>query len=79
MIQPVTAPAVDAGAPADPPGNPEDPTAAAMRSLALQRAKFDMEVEERAEMEREADALRDLMLAQLKSEDQYLHKWIEMI
>lgn len=48
-------------------------------SLALQRARFDFDLEERAELQREADALRDMMLAQLKAEDGYLHKWIEMI
>ena len=71
----------DAGAetgPAPPPG-PVDPTVAQMRELALRRAAFDFDLEERAELQREADALRDMMLAQLKAEDGYLHKWIEMI
>jgi hypothetical protein len=63
-------------APAPPP---DDPSAAQMRELALRRARFDFDLEERAELQREADALRDMMLAQLKAEDGYLHKWIEMI
>jgi hypothetical protein len=61
------------------PPAPDDPTAAQMRELALRRATFDFDLEERAELQREADALRDMMLAQLKAEDGYLHKWIEMI
>jgi len=71
----------DAGAetgPATPPV-PDDPTVAQTRALALRRAAFDFDLEERAELQREADALRDMMLAQLKAEDGYLHKWIEMI
>jgi len=73
--------AIDAGATADPPPAPDaaDPTAAQSRALALRRARFDFELEERAEMEREANALHDLMMAQLKAEDGYLKKWIEMI
>ena len=58
---------------------PDDPALAQMRALALRRAAFDFDLEERAELQREADALRDMMLAQLKAEDGYLHKWIEMI
>ncbi len=58
---------------------PDDTTVAQMRELALQRARFDFDLEERAELQREANALRDMMLAQLKAEDGYLHKWIEMI
>ena len=73
----------DAGAEAEPgpaPGPvPDDPAGAQMRALALRRARFDFDLEERAELQREADALRDMMLAQLKAEDGYLHKWIEMI
>jgi len=71
----------DAGAETGPPATPapDDPAAAQMRELALRRAAFDFDLEERAELQREADALRDMMLAQLKAEDGYLHKWIEMI
>ncbi len=71
----------DAGAETGPPVTPppDDPTISQLRELALQRARFDFDLEERAELQREADALRDIMLAQLKAEDGYLHKWIEMI
>lgn len=83
MTAPLALPvrAVDGGAAADPPPPPDgsDPSAAQSRALAVRRARFDFDLEERAEMEREANALRDLMIAQLKAEDGYLHKWIEMI
>jgi len=71
----------DAGAETGPSTTPppDDPTVAQMRALALRRATFDLDLEERAELQREADVLRDMMLAQLKAEDGYLHKWIEMI
>lgn len=44
-----------------------------------QQAQFDQETEERAELMREANALRDLMLAQLKDDDEALKKYIAMI
>ena len=47
--------------------------------LLLQRQRFDLANEERAEWMREQDAMRDMMMAQLKDEDAYLKKWIEMI
>lgn len=47
--------------------------------LAVLRQAFDFETEERAEMQRESDALQSLMLAQLKSEDSYMQKWIGLI
>jgi len=68
---------VETGPAPGPP--PDDPAAAQMRALAVRRAQFDFDLEERAELQREADALRDMMLVQLKAEDGYLHKWIEMI
>ncbi len=49
------------------------------RRLLLQRQRFDLNNEERAEWMREQDAMRDIMMAQLKNEDAYLKKWIEMI
>jgi hypothetical protein len=36
-------------------------------------------MEERAELEREANVLRDMMLAQLKDDDEALKKYIAMI
>jgi hypothetical protein len=70
----------DAGAETGPPApQPDDPASAQMQALAVRRAQFDFDLEERAEFQREADALHDMMLAQLKAEDGYLKKWIEMI
>jgi hypothetical protein len=44
-----------------------------------QQAEFDEQMEERAELMREANALRDIMLAQLKADDEALKKYIAMI
>ena len=44
-----------------------------------QQAQFDETMEERAELEREANVLRDMMLAQLKADDEALKKYIAMI
>jgi hypothetical protein len=70
-----------ASAPDDPAAAsaPDDPAAAQEQALAVRRAQFDFDLEQRAELQREADALRDMMLAELKAEDGYLKKWIEMI
>ena len=43
------------------------------------QAQFDDMEEERAELLREANALRDMMLAQLKADDEALKKYIAMI
>jgi hypothetical protein len=48
-------------------------------AVAAQQAQFDEAMEERAELEREANVLRDLMLAQLKADDEALKKYIAMI
>jgi hypothetical protein len=48
-------------------------------ALAAQQAQFDEEMEERAELQREANVLRDMMLEQLKADDEALKKWIAMI
>ncbi len=52
---------------------------AADDAVAAQQAQFDQTMEERAELEREANTLRDMMLAQLKSDDEALKKYIAMI
>ncbi|MFN2450095.1 MAG: hypothetical protein ABR508_09985 [Candidatus Baltobacteraceae bacterium] len=44
-----------------------------------QQAAFDDAMEERAELEREANVLRDMMLAQLKADDEALKKYVAMI
>ncbi len=48
-------------------------------AVAAQQAQFDQSMEERAELEREANVLRDMMLAQLKADDEVLKKYIAMI
>lgn len=48
-------------------------------AVAAQETQFDDEMEERAELLREADAMRDMMLAQMKNDDETLKKYISMI
>jgi hypothetical protein len=48
-------------------------------ALALAKAAFDYETEVQAEGEREREALEQLLLAQLKDEDEVMKKWIAMI
>lgn len=48
-------------------------------AVAAQQTQFDEEMEERAELEREANVLRDMMLEQLKADDEALKKYIAMI
>ncbi|GAC1579291.1 MAG: hypothetical protein NVS3B7_13230 [Candidatus Elarobacter sp.] len=47
--------------------------------LLAQQAQFDLLMQARAEGEREANALRDLALEQLKHDDSAMHAWIKMI
>lgn len=48
-------------------------------AVAAQQSDFDHDMEQRAELEREANVLRDMMLAQLKADDEALKKYIAMI
>jgi hypothetical protein len=48
-------------------------------AVAAQQTQFDEQMEERAELLREANAMRDMMLAQLKDDDETLKKYIAMI
>lgn len=48
-------------------------------AVAARQVQFDQEMDERAELEREANVLRDMMLAQLKADDDALKKYIAMI
>ena len=48
-------------------------------ALLAQQAAFDDMVKQRAELEREANALRDLAMAQLKRDDQNMGLWIKLI
>jgi hypothetical protein len=54
-------------------------TQAQEHTLAVQRQTFDFAMEENSELEREREALAQLMIAQLKDEDEIVKKWIEMI
>jgi hypothetical protein len=48
-------------------------------ALAATKAAFDLAASEHAEAERERAILEELMLAQLKDEDEIVKKWIAMI
>ena len=64
--------------PAAAAARPPAPGRAGNARLARQ-AQFDAAMDERAELEREANVLRDMMLAQLKADDEALKKYIAMI
>lgn len=51
----------------------------AQDQITLQRTAFDADAAERAELLREADVLRDMMLQQLKNDDEALKKYIALI
>ena len=53
--------------------------APASDAVAAQQSQFDADMEERAELLREANVLRDMMLEQLKADDEALKKYIAMI
>jgi hypothetical protein len=74
---PQAKPAVDPATGAD--AAPPDDTATQEQSLAQVKAAFDYEMALQAEMEREREALEQLLLANLKDEDEVMKKWIAMI
>jgi Spy/CpxP family protein refolding chaperone len=74
---PQAKPAVDPATGAD-AARPDD-TTAQEQSLAQVKAAFDYETALQAEMEREREALEQLLLANLKDEDEVMKKWIAMI
>lgn len=47
--------------------------------LQRQRDRFDFETAERTELEREYNSIRDLMVEQMKHDDEILKKFIAMI
>lgn len=49
------------------------------QQIAAQRQAFDLEAAERAEIEREHEALQALLMAFLKNEDEIMKKWIALI
>lgn len=56
-----------------------DLTAEQQAQLAAQRAAFDYDAAERAEIEREHEVLQALLMAFLKNEDEITKKWIALI
>lgn len=63
-------------------GAAKAPTGADTQSddaIEAEREAFDFRLAERAELLRESNALRDMMLAQLKADDEALKKYIAMI
>ena len=48
-------------------------------AIDAEREAFDLRLAERAELLRESNAMRDMMLAQLKADDEALKKYIAMI
>lgn len=74
-----TSPAHTAG-PAHPAhAPPTEPPSADEIALIAQQTQFDMMMQARAEAEREANALRDLAMAQVKHDDQAMNAWIKLI
>jgi hypothetical protein len=71
--QPARAAATKTVKPATPDGEARE------ESLELRQAQFDFEMAERAELQREANVMRDMMLEQLKADDEIVKKYIMMI
>ncbi|HEV3153290.1 MAG TPA: hypothetical protein VGZ02_05765 [Candidatus Baltobacteraceae bacterium] len=47
--------------------------------LARQRDRFDFETEENTELQREYNTIRDMMLAQMKIDDEVVKKYVALI
>jgi hypothetical protein len=60
-------------------GGSSDLTPEEQAKLAAQHAAFDFQLAERAELEREHEALAALVMEQLKNEDEIMKKWIALI
>jgi hypothetical protein len=65
--------AAETTAAAKPPATPDDP------DIIQQQQAFDQLMLAKAEQQREANVIRDMMTAQLKRDEDILKKWIEMI
>ena len=57
----------------------DDLTDAQRAQLAVAHAAFDFEIAERAELLREHEAIQQLLMEQLKNEDEIMKKWIALI
>lgn len=57
----------------------DDLSAQQHQQLAAQHAAFDFDAAERAEIEREHEALQAMLMAWLKNEDEIMKKWIALI
>jgi len=55
------------------PAGPED------LALIAEQAAFDRMMQQRAELQREANALRDLAMEQVKRDDSVMNAWIKLI
>jgi hypothetical protein len=78
----VPRPAIDTGAAtgaADDADPNADANAVQQQAIATQRAAFNYDAAERAELEREREALEEMVQSQLKFEDEIMNKWIAMI
>jgi hypothetical protein len=56
-----------------------DPSSEQQAQISAQRQAFNFEAAERAEIEREHEALQALLMAFLKNEDEIMKKWIALI
>jgi hypothetical protein len=61
------------------PAHPVAPAGPEDLALLAQQAAFDRMMQERAELQREANALRDLAMEQVKKDDALMGAWIKMI
>ncbi|MHB8147456.1 MAG: hypothetical protein ACYDGM_09410 [Vulcanimicrobiaceae bacterium] len=63
------------------PAHPGEAAAKAVSdaAVATQSSAFDLSQAESSELQRELEALDEMMMAQLKDEDAILKKWIAMI
>jgi hypothetical protein len=65
--------------PAAHPAHPAAPAGPEDIALLAQQAAFDRMMQERAELQREANALRDLAMEQVKKDDALMGAWIKLI
>jgi hypothetical protein len=60
-------------------GHADAPPTAQDVALLQQQAAFDQMMEIRAELQREANAMRDLAMEQIKRDDAVMNQWIKLI